>query len=54
MSESAFDTLLEILYPKLQRNDIMPNNSIRRVGGVITPKVTMTIEIYPLAGAKQD
>ena len=51
MSESAFEKLLGILYPKLHKDVTMSNNSTRGLGEVIIPEVTMAIGIRLLAGA---
>ena len=51
MSESAFEKLLGILYPKLHKDVTMSNNSDRGMGKVNIPEITLAIGICLLVGA---
>ena len=52
MSQRAFEKLLLMLYPKLQKNIALPSNSTSGLGEVISPEITIAIELCPLGGAR--
>ena len=51
MSERAFEKLLLMLYPKLQKNIIISSNSNSGLGEVFSPEMTMAITFWLFAMA---